>query len=69
MDSHGEASLQGLMEWAARLEKLIEAEEPDQGDYAQFHRGMDQLDHTTESLLVDVEQTLKRLGKRARARR
>jgi len=57
MDSHGEASLQGLMEWAARLEKLIEAEEPDQGDYAQFHRGMDQLDHTTESLLVDVEQT------------
>jgi hypothetical protein len=69
MDSHGEASLQGLMEWAARLEKLIEAEEPEQGDYAQFHRGMDQLDHTTESLLVDVEQTLKRLGKRARARK
>jgi hypothetical protein len=69
MDSHGEASLQGLMEWAARLEKLIEAEEPEQGDYAQFHRGMDQLDHTTESRLVDVEQTLKRLGKRARARK
>lgn len=68
MDSHGEASLQNLMEWAARLEKLMDAEEPEQGDYAQFHRGMDQLDHTTESLIVDVEQTLKRLGKRSRRR-
>jgi hypothetical protein len=64
MDSHGEASLQNVMEWAARLEKLIEAEEPEKGDYAQFHRGMDQLDHTTEALLVDVELTLRRLGSR-----
>jgi hypothetical protein len=68
MDSHGEASLQNLMEWAARLEKLIEAEEPEKGDYAQFHRGMDQLDHTTEALLVDVELTLRRLGSRGSRR-
>jgi hypothetical protein len=34
MDSHGEASLQSLMEWAARLENLAEADEPDQADYA-----------------------------------
>ncbi len=66
MDSHGEASLQGLMEWAARLEKLMEAEEPQQSDYTQFHRGLDQLDHTTESLLVDVELTLRRQGSRRR---
>jgi hypothetical protein len=39
MDSHGEASLQSLMEWAARLENLAEADEPDNADYAQFHRG------------------------------
>ena len=66
MDSHGEASLHGLMEWAARLEKLMEAEEPQQSDYTQFHRGLDQLDHTTESLLVDVELTLRRQGSRRR---
>jgi hypothetical protein len=66
MDSHGEASLQGLMEWAARLEKLADAEEPPQADYGQFHRGLDQLDHTTEALIVDVEATLRRLGSRAR---
>jgi hypothetical protein len=66
MDSHGEASLQGLMEWAARLEKLADAEEPPQADYGQFHRGLDQLDHTTEALIVDVEATLRRLGARAR---
>ncbi len=66
MDSHGEASLQGLMEWAARLEKLMEAEEPQQSDYTQFHRGLDQLDHTTETLLVDVELTLRRQGSRRR---
>jgi hypothetical protein len=66
MDSHGEASLQSLMEWAARLEKLAEAEEPEQGDYTQFHRGLDQLDHTTEALIVDVELTLRRLGARFR---
>jgi hypothetical protein len=67
MDSHGEASLQGLMEWAARLEKLADAEEPPQADYGQFHRGLDQLDHTTEALIVDVEATLRRLGARARS--
>jgi hypothetical protein len=62
MDSHGEASLQSLMEWSARLEKLADADEPAQGDYGQFHRGLDQLDHTTEALIVDVELTLRRLG-------
>jgi hypothetical protein len=51
------------MEWSARLEKLAEdAKEPAQGDYTQFHRGLDQLDHTTEALIVDVELTLRRLG-------
>lgn len=62
MDSHGEASLQSLMEWSARLEKLADADEPPQGDYGQFHRGLDQLDHTTEALIVDVELTLRRQG-------
>jgi len=63
MDSHGEDSLHRLMEWSARLEKLAEdAKEPAQGDYTQFHRGLDQLDHTTEALIVDVELTLRRLG-------
>jgi hypothetical protein len=68
MDSHGEASLQSLMEWAARLENLVEADEPDQADYAQFHRGLDQLENTTEALMLDVEQTLRRLRDRIRAR-
>jgi hypothetical protein len=67
MDSHGEASLQSLMEWAARLENLVEADEPDHADYAQFHRGLDQLENTTEALIVDVEQTLRRLRDRIRA--
>jgi hypothetical protein len=67
MDSHGEASLQSLMEWAARLENLAEADEPGQADYAQFHRGLDQLDNTTEALLVDVELTLRRLRDRLRS--
>ena len=64
MDSHGEASLQILMEWAARLENLTEADEPQQADYVQFHRVLDQLDNTTESLIVDVERTLRRLRDR-----
>jgi hypothetical protein len=68
MDSHGEASLQGLMEWAARLENLVEADEPQQADYGQFHRGLDQLESTTEALIVDVELTLRRLRDRTRAR-
>jgi hypothetical protein len=67
MDSHGEASLQSLMEWAARLENLAEADEPDQADYNQFHRGLDQLDGTTEALIIDVELTLRRLRDRTRA--
>jgi hypothetical protein len=67
MDSHGEASLQSLMEWAARLENLAEADEPDQADYNQFHRGLDQLDSTTEALIIDVELTLRRLRDRTRA--
>ncbi len=67
MDSHGEASLQILMEWAARLENLTEADEPQQADYVQFHRVLDQLDNTTESLIVDVERTLRRLRDRNRA--
>jgi hypothetical protein len=66
MDAHGEASLQSLMEWAARLENLTEADEPNQADYAQFHRGLDQLESTTEALILDVEQTLRRLRDRAR---
>ena len=67
MDSHGEASLQSLMEWAARLEILAEADEPDKADYGQFHRGLDQLENTTEALIVDVELTLRRLRDRVRA--
>ena len=69
MDSHGEASLQSLMEWAARLEILAEADEPQQADYGQFHRVLDQLDSNTEALVVDVEQTLRRLRDRLTARR
>ena len=68
MDSHGEASLQILMEWAARLENVAEADEPEEADFAQLHRGMDQLELTTELLIIDVEQTLRRLHDRLRAR-
>jgi hypothetical protein len=67
MDSHGEASLQSLMEWAARLENLVESEEPENADYAMFHRGLDQLENTTEALIIDVEQTLRRLRDKKRA--
>jgi hypothetical protein len=67
MDTHGEDSLQKLMEWAARLEILMEAEEAEAADYAMFHRGLDQLENTTESLIVDVEATLRRLRDRVRA--
>ena len=65
MDSHGEASLQSLMEWAARLENLAEADEPERADFAQLHRGLDQLENKTEELIVDVELTLRRLRDRA----
>jgi hypothetical protein len=68
MDAHGEASLQSLMEWAARLENLVEnleeTPESNQGHYAQFHRVLDQLESTTEALIIDVEQTLRRLRDR-----
>lgn len=68
MDTHGEASLQSLMEWAARLENLVEnlTEAPDanQGHYVQFHRVLDQLEASTEALIIDVEQTLRRLRNR-----
>jgi hypothetical protein len=66
MDAHGEASLHDLMKWGARLENLAEADEPEQADFAQFHRGLDQLDSTTEALIIDVELTLKRLRDRVR---
>jgi hypothetical protein len=66
MDSHGEASLQSLMEWAARLENLAEADEPERADFAQLHRGLDQLENKTEELIVDVELTLRRLRDRLR---
>jgi hypothetical protein len=61
MDPHGEASLQNLMEWAARLEMLADADEPEQADFGPFHRVLDQLEHNTEALIVDVELTLRRL--------
>jgi hypothetical protein len=68
MDAHGEASLQSLMEWAARLESLVEnlveTPEMNQGHYTQFHRVLDQLEATTEALMIDVEQTLRRLRDR-----
>jgi hypothetical protein len=68
MDSHGEASMQSLMEWAARLEVLSEADEPEKADYTQFLRVLDQLDATTESLIVDVELTLRRLRDRVKTK-
>ena len=68
MDAHGEASLQSLMEWAARLENLVEnlteTPEMNQAHYTQFHRVLDQLEATTEALVIDVEQTLRRLRDR-----
>jgi hypothetical protein len=67
MDSHGEASLQSLMEWAARLENLAEADEPERADFAQLHRGLDQLESKTEELIVDVELTLRRLRDRLKS--
>ena len=68
MDSHGEASLQSLMEWAARLELLADADEPENADYAKLHRGLDDFDSLTEALIIDVERTLSRLRDRQRAR-
>jgi len=67
MDSHGEASLQSLMEWSARLELIADKNEPENADFGQFLKVLDQLDSTTESLIVDVEQTLRRLRDKMRS--
>ena len=60
-------SARGALAQSARLEILAEADEPDKADYGQFHRVLDQLDNTTEALIVDVELTLRRLRDRVRA--
>ncbi len=66
MDAHGEASLVSLMKLAAGLENLAEAEEPAQTDANELHRVFEQLEAATETLIVDVEQTLRRLRDRVR---
>jgi hypothetical protein len=68
MDAHGEASLDSLMKWAAHLENLSEAREPDQADFTQQHRFLDNLENTTEALIVDIEATLRRLRDRVGTR-
>jgi hypothetical protein len=67
MDAHGEASLTSLMKLAAGLENLAEAEEPAQTDANELHRVFEQLEAATETLIIDVEQTLRRLRDRLRA--
>jgi hypothetical protein len=67
MDAHGEASLVSLMKLAAGLENLAEAEEPAQTDANELHRVFEQLEAATETLIVDVEQTLRRLRDRVRS--
>lgn len=67
MDAHGEASLVSLMKLAAGLENLAEAEEPPQTDAAEFHRVFEQLEAATETLIIDVEQTLRRVRDRVKA--
>jgi hypothetical protein len=69
MDSHGEDSLEKLMQWAARLENLASADEPETANYEKFHSTLDQLDNHTEGLIVDVENTLRRLRDRVRPQR
>jgi hypothetical protein len=66
MDAHGEASLVSLMKLAAGLENLAEAQEPAQTDANEFHRVFEQLEAATETLIIDVEQTLRRLRDRLR---
>lgn len=68
LDTHSEASLQGLMEWCARLEMLADSREVDKPDFTQRHRVLDQLESTTEGLVVDVELTLRRYKDRMSAR-
>jgi hypothetical protein len=67
LDAHGEASLVSLMKLAAGLENLAEAEEPPQTDATEFHRVFEQLEAATETLIIDVEQTLRRLRDRIKA--
>ena len=67
MDAHGEASLTSLMKLAAGLENLAEAEEPAQTDANELHRVFEQLEAATETLILDVEQTLRRLRDRLRS--
>ena len=68
MDAHGEASLVSLMKLAAGLENLAEAEEPPQTDATEFHRVFEQFfEAATETLIIDVEQTLRRLRDRIKA--
>ncbi len=67
MDAHGEASLTSVMKLAAGLENLAEAEEPAQTDANELHRVFEQLEAATETLLIDVEQTLRRLRDRLRS--
>jgi hypothetical protein len=67
MDAHGEASLVSLMKLAAGLENLAEAQEPAQTDANELHRVFEQLEAATETLIIDVEQTLRRVRDRLRA--
>jgi hypothetical protein len=67
MDAHGEASLVSLMKLAAGLENLAEAQEPANTDANELHRVFEQLEAATETLIIDVEQTLRRLRDRVRA--
>jgi hypothetical protein len=68
LDTHSEASLQGLMEWGARLEMLADSREVEKPDFTQQHRVLDQLESTTEGLILDVEKTLRRYKDRMSAR-
>ena len=56
------------MEWGARLEMLADSREVDKPDFTQQHRVLDQLESTTEMLVVDVELTLRRYKDRMSAR-
>jgi hypothetical protein len=67
MDAHGEASLVSLMKLAAGLENLAEAQEPANTDANELHRVFEQLEAATETLIIDVEQTLRRLRDRVRS--
>jgi hypothetical protein len=55
------------MKLAAGLENLAEAQEPANTDANELHRVFEQLEAATETLIIDVEQTLRRLRDRVRA--